>query len=235
MMSSKCCKYPSEEQERVLIKPSWIMLLGIAFLGVALILPSAKQRVRTGDRVTMDFTLTLEDGTVYDSSIGQDPLQVIVGQGQLLPAFEDELAGMRVGESKTFTLPPEKAYGNYRPEMIGTFDRSMLPEGMEPEIGKQIQAKLKDGTQLVAVITSFTDTSVTLDANHPLAGQTLTFDIELLGIGNIITPASPYPTILGWLILASGAMVFAFRNLRHRDWPRLVPVHVTHTPRRRHR
>lgn len=202
-----------------MVKPSWIiLLLGVAFLGIALMIPSARQVVREGDSVTINYTLTVKGEVVYDSSIGSEPLEVTLGQGTLLPAFEEELIGMRIGDTRHIILPPEKAYGNYRPEMIGTFDRSRLPEGVEPEIGKQIQANLKDGTQVIAVITSFTDTTVTLDANHPLAGQTLNFDVELLGIGNNRTSAAPgRTTMIGWLMLAlvAAAAGFLLFKTRH--------------------
>jgi hypothetical protein len=117
--------------------------------------------------------------------------------------LEEELIGMHVGESKTFTLPPEKAYGAHRPELVGTVDRSWLPAGVEPVVGKQLQTKREDGTQSLVTILSFTDTTLTLDANHPLAGKTLTFQIELLAIdkkpilSNLMNPAN-----LGWPILA---------------------------------
>ena len=175
-----------------------------------MIATSTKKEARAGDTVTIEYTLMLDDGTVYYSSIGGEPLKATLGQGMLIPGFEDEVIGMRVGETRTFTLPPEKAYGNYRPEMIGTFDRSMLPEGVEPEIGKQIQANLKDGTQTMAVITSFTDTTVTLDANHPLVGQTLTFDIKLLAIENPAPARRNNQAYLSWIIFALGASTIGF-------------------------
>jgi len=200
----------------------WMLLLGIGLFGVALVIPSAKQAVTQADTVTVNYALKLEDGTVYYSSIGHEPLNAALGQGKLLPAFEEELIGMHVGETKTFTLPPEKAYGNYRPEMVGTFDRSRLPEGVEPEIGKQIQANLKDGTQTIAVIVSFTDTTVTLDANHPLAGETLIFDVDLLAIGedSVTGKANSLMVTRRWLPeVGLLALVFVFFRRLSRKAP----------------
>jgi len=198
-------------------KTLWLLLLGIALLGVALALPSAKQVVREGDAISVDYVLTLEDGTVYYSSIGNEPLNATLGQGQLIPGFEEQMIGMRVGETRTFTLPPEKAYGNYLPEMVGTFDRNRLPEGVEPEIGKQIQANLKDGTQTVAIITPFTNTTITLDANHPLAGQTLTFQIKLLKIDENPALHSQSFTNAGWIVFILGVLAVGFAIFYHKN------------------
>jgi peptidylprolyl isomerase len=203
-----------------LTKSIWTLLLGIALLVLAVVMLPTQQVVREGATVTLDYILTLGDGTVYYSSVGNEPLQAILGENQLLPSFEEQVIGMRVGEIKTFTLPPEKAYGSYRPDMVGTLNRSTLADGLEPEIGKQVQTELKDGTPTLATITSFTDSTVTLDANHPLAGQTLTFQIKILKIDenpaldtwNAPTTSSLVIFIAGVVLL--GLAVFYRRNVR---------------------
>lgn len=178
---------------------------------MAVVILPTKKVVREGATVTLDYVLMLDDGTVYYSSIGNEPLQAILGQGQLLPGFEEQVIGMQVGEIRTFTLPPEKAYGSYRPDMVGTLDRSQLAAGVEPEIGKQVQTELKDGTPTLAIITSFTDTTVTLDANHPLAGQNLTFQIKLLKIDENPMPESPMgPATYSLGIFILGVVVLGF-------------------------
>ena len=203
-------------------KITWILLLGVALFGIALVSASPTQVVKDGDIVKVNYILRLADGNVYDSTIGREPLEVTLGQGTLLSSFEAELVGMRVGESKTFSLMPDQAYGEYRPELVGTLNRSQLAENLEPKVGKQVQTEFRDGTPAIAYITSFTDTTVTLDANHPLAGQILTFKVQLLAIGNHLTPASSNQTARNWLWLALGASAitgaFIFFSMRERQF-----------------
>jgi FKBP-type peptidyl-prolyl cis-trans isomerase 2 len=210
--------------EKILNKFNWMFLLGAAIFGVALVIPLGEQVVKEGDTVTIHYTITLEDGTLYDSTIGENPLKVTLGQGTLLPSFEGEVIGMHVRESKEFTLPPEKAYGQYRPDLVGTLNRSQLAENLEPEVGKEVQTEFHDGTPVRAVIISFTDTTVTLDANHPLAGQTLTFDVELMAIGNNTTPARTNQTMPGWLILTAVVAVAGFSFFKTRRLQLVVPA-----------
>jgi len=201
-------------------KPIWLFWVGTALLIIAVVILPTKKVVQTGATVTLDYVLKLDDGTVYYSSIGNEPLHVTLGEGKLLPGFEEQVIGMQVGDIRTFILPPEKAYGAYRPDMVGTLDRSQLAAGMEPEIGKQVQTELKDGTPTLATITSFTDTTVTLDANHPLAGQNLTFQIKLLKIDQnpmLNRPMSPVTYSLAIFILGVavlGLAVFYRRKMR---------------------
>lgn len=192
-------------------KHLWILLVGIALLGSALILSIAKQGVRNSDTVTVNYLLKLNDGTVYASSQGSGPLKATLGQGELIPGFEEQVLGMQVGESKTFTLPPEEAYGVYNPDLVGTVDRTKLPEGMEPKVGTQLQTELKDGTKTTVVITSFTDTTVTVNANHPLAGQALTFQIKILKINK--APAldtSKSQGYFSWILILLGLSAIGF-------------------------
>jgi peptidylprolyl isomerase len=136
-------------------------------------------QVKDGDTVKVHYTGTLEDGTVFDSSEGRDPLEFTLGQGQLIGGFEKTVLGMTAGESRTVNIPAEEAYGPYRDEMVLAVPRSQFPPDMSPEPGMQMQVGQDDGQGMMVTITQITDEEVTLDANHPLAGKTLTFAIRL--------------------------------------------------------
>ena len=137
---------------------------------------------KVGDTVTVHYTGRLDDGTVFDSSVNRDPLQFTIGQGELIPGFEQAVVGMSPGESKTETIPFERAYGPYREEMVIEVDRQQIPSEIEPAVGQQLQVREETGAVIPVVITDVTDESITLDANHPLAGEELTFDIQLVSI-----------------------------------------------------
>ena len=139
-------------------------------------------QAKDGDTVKVHYTGKLNDGTVFDSSVGRDPLQFKIGDKKLIAAFEQCLVGMQVGESKSITLEPEEAYGMYRQEMVAEVKRSNLPENITPEVGLMLQIKQPEGQTLQVRISEVNDETVTLDGNHPLAGKTLSFDIELLEI-----------------------------------------------------
>jgi len=134
------------------------------------------------DTVTVNYTGKLDDDTVFDSSIGKDPLQFTIGAGQMIPGFEKAVIGMKVGESKTVTIPAEEAYGSYREDLVQEVNRDELPPDMEPEVGMILQGSMMNGQVAIFTVTDVSDTTVTLDANHPLADQDLTFEIELLEI-----------------------------------------------------
>jgi FKBP-type peptidyl-prolyl cis-trans isomerase 2 len=136
-------------------------------------------QVKDGDTVKVHYTGTLEDGSVFDSSEGRDPLEFILGQGQLIAGFEKTVLGMTAGESRTVKIPAEEAYGPYRDEMVLAVPRSQFPPDMNPEPGLQLQVGQDDDQEMLVTITKITDDEVTLDANHPLAGKELTFTIEL--------------------------------------------------------
>lgn len=136
-------------------------------------------QVKDGDTVKVHYTGTLEDGTVFDSSEGRDPLEFTLGQGQLIAGFEKTVFGMTAGESRTVNIPAEEAYGPYREEMVLAVPRSQFPPDMSPEPGMQLQVGQDDGEGMLVTITNITDAEVTLDANHPLAGKNLTFTIQL--------------------------------------------------------
>ncbi len=141
-------------------------------------MPEAK----SGDKVKVHYTGKLEDNTVFDSSKDRPPLEFTIGSGSIIPGFENAVIGMQTGESKTFTIPPDEAYGQPRDELKMEVKKSDFPEDITPEVGQQLQMKRADGNVINVVVAEMEDDKVTLDANHPLAGKTLTFDIELVEI-----------------------------------------------------
>ncbi|BCO09454.1 peptidyl-prolyl cis-trans isomerase [Desulfolithobacter dissulfuricans] len=138
---------------------------------------------KTGDNVKVHYTGTLEDGTVFDSSQGHDPLEFTLGSGQVIPGFEEAVLGMDQGESKKVTIPADKAYGQRNEEMVITVPREQVPEDINPEVGQQLQMGGPDGQVVVVEVVEVTEEHIILDANPPLAGKDLTFDIELVAIG----------------------------------------------------
>jgi len=141
----------------------------------------AQEQAKTGDTVRIHYTGTLNDGSVFDSSEGRDPLEFTLGEGQVIPGFEEAVAGMAVGEEKTVTIPADEAYGRTRQELVLTVPRAQLPAGMEPRVGQQLQ--LMQGSEaFVVTVREVRDDAVVLDANHPLAGQDLTFELSLVEI-----------------------------------------------------
>ena len=136
-------------------------------------------QVKNGDTVKVHYTGTLADGTVFDSSLEREPLEFTLGEGQLIPGFEKTVLGMSAGESRTVTIPAEEAYGPYREEMVLEVPRTQLPADMQPQVGMQLQIGEEQGEGMVVQITQVSDSNITLDANHPLAGKDLTFNIQL--------------------------------------------------------
>ena len=141
-------------------------------------------QAKTGDLVAIHYTGKLEDGTVFDSSRNRDPLEFALGSGQVIPGFESAVMGMSLGESKTEVIPSEQAYGPYRDEMVMVVERQQIPAEIPLDVGLQLQLQGPEGQAVPVLVTDFSDSNVTLDANHPLAGETLIFDIELVGIQN---------------------------------------------------
>lgn len=140
-------------------------------------------QAKQGDDVKVNYTGRLDDGTVFDSSEGREPLAFTLGNGQVIPGFDAAVDGMTVGDSKTITIPCSDAYGPYREDMVLTVPREQLPEGLDPEVGQQLQMGQSEESMLVVSVTEVADESITLDANHPLAGKDLTFDVQLVEIG----------------------------------------------------
>ncbi len=139
-------------------------------------------QAQNGDTVTVHYTGKLEDGTVFDSSVNRDPLQFALGEGLLIPGFEQAVLGMSLGESKTAEVSADQAYGPHREEMVVEIDRQEFPPHFQPEVGQQLQIPQSEGRVTRLIVTDVSEQKVTLDANHPLAGRDLTFDINLLEI-----------------------------------------------------
>ncbi len=138
------------------------------------------EKVKDGDTVKVHYTGSLDDGTVFDSSVNREPLQFTLGKKQLIKGFEDAVLGMSVGETKTVTIPADEAYGTHRDELMIKFNKSDIPSNIELKMGLILQLQSTDGRALPATITEILEDSVTLDANHPLAGKDLTFKIDLI-------------------------------------------------------
>ncbi|MFH2054764.1 MAG: peptidylprolyl isomerase [bacterium] len=137
---------------------------------------------KTGDTVKVHYTGRLNDGTVFDSSIKREPLQFTLGDGKIIPAFEEGVVGMVPGQTKRIDIPADSAYGQRDNNQVQKVPREQFPADFAPELGKQIQLEGEQGQRVVVSIVGFDDDSITLDANHPLAGQDLSFEIELVEI-----------------------------------------------------
>ena len=137
---------------------------------------------KAGDTVQVHYTGKLDDGQVFDSSEGNDALEFTIGAGNMIEGFDAAVRGMSVGESRQVRIPAEQAYGPRIDDMVLSVGREQFPKGMTPEIGQVLELVTEEGERAQLVVTAFDDTHVTLDANHPLAGQALTFDIRLVGI-----------------------------------------------------
>ncbi|MDE3249787.1 MAG: peptidylprolyl isomerase [Bacteroidota bacterium] len=140
------------------------------------------QTVKSGDTVKVHYHGRLTDGTTFDSSEGRDPLEFKVGSGQVIKGFDDGVTGMQVGEKKTIQIPVDDAYGPVNENMLVDFPRSNFPPDLVPEVGMQLNMTSPDGQVIPVIVTGVADDSVSLDANHPLAGEDLIFDLELVEI-----------------------------------------------------
>lgn len=138
-------------------------------------------QAKNGDTVKVHYKGTLGDGTVFDSSEGREPLEFDVGSGQLIPGFEAAVDGMKTGETCSININADEAYGPHREEMVMDVPKTQLPADMNPEVGMRLQAGQED-EQFVVTVTEVQDDKVTLDANHPLAGKDLNFEITLVEI-----------------------------------------------------
>ena len=140
-------------------------------------------QAQNGDAVKVHYTGKLDDGRVFESSEGRDPLEVQLGGQQILPGVEKAVVGMSVGESKTVTIAASDAYGPHRPELSTVVKRAELPDDIDPEVGQQLLMRQPSGEELRVMVIDADEDSVTLDGNHPLAGEDLTFDLQLVEIG----------------------------------------------------
>jgi FKBP-type peptidyl-prolyl cis-trans isomerase 2 len=138
--------------------------------------------ISQNDQVTIHYTGTLSDGEQFDSSVGKDPLTFEVGGGQVIPGFETAVVGMKADETKKFTIPSDEAYGQINEELVYKIDRKEIPETIQPEAGMRLVSTLEDGKQIPVTIMEVTPETIVLDANHPLAGKDLTFDIKIVGV-----------------------------------------------------
>ena len=137
---------------------------------------------KSGDQVSVHYKGTLDNGEVFDSSEGRAPLNFTLGTGQVIAGFDDAVEGMAEGETRTVRIPPEEAYGGRDEDLIRVIARGELPKGMNVEIGQMLRARDNQGGSMRLTVVEFDDDNVTLDGNHPLAGQALTFEIRLVSI-----------------------------------------------------
>lgn len=137
---------------------------------------------KTGDTVRIHYTGTLADGSTFDTSAGRDPLEFTVGSGQIIPGLDRAIPGMNVGETRTVTVPAAEAYGDRNPDGVQSVPRAQVPDHIPLDPGTQLQVQTGDGRTLPVTVTEVTADEVVLDANHPLAGKDLTFEVELVEI-----------------------------------------------------
>ena len=137
---------------------------------------------KAGDTVLVHYTGTLPDGTLFDSSTGRDPLQFRLGTGMVIKGFDDGVSGMAVGDKKTVQIPVDEAYGPVQDDMIFTFNRAEIPADIPLELGLQLSMHGDGGEELPVTVVALTEETLTVDGNHPLAGQDLVFELELIDI-----------------------------------------------------
>jgi peptidylprolyl isomerase len=141
-------------------------------------------QAKDGDAVKVHYTGTLGDGTVFDSSVGGEPLEFVLGEGNVIPGFEEAVRGMSPGETRMTTISAENAYGPHEPDAVFEVPRAQLPPDVDPQVGQQLGLQHPSGQMIPAVIAGVSDSAVTIDANHPLAGEDLTFEIQLVEVGD---------------------------------------------------
>ncbi|MFT7114753.1 MAG: FKBP-type peptidyl-prolyl cis-trans isomerase 2 [Candidatus Azotimanducaceae bacterium] len=137
-------------------------------------------KATTDNTVKVHYTGKLNSGEIFDSSLEREPLEFTIGAGQMIPGFDAAVNGMEINEKKSITIPAEEAYGPRKEEMMQKVTKDQLPEDMKPEIGQTLVAGSPDGQEMHVIITEINDDNIVVDANHPLAGQELQFDIELV-------------------------------------------------------
>ncbi|MFW5691082.1 MAG: FKBP-type peptidyl-prolyl cis-trans isomerase [Chloroflexota bacterium] len=135
-----------------------------------------------GSTVTVHYTGKLTDGTVFDTSMDREPLQFTIGAKQVIPGFESAVDGMQPGESKTVQIPADEAYGEHREDMILEVGQDQIPDDLDPKVGDQLRVTLSNGQTALVAVHAVGPESISLDANHPLAGKDLVFDIELVDV-----------------------------------------------------
>ena len=136
---------------------------------------------KSGDTVRVHYTGKLEDGSVFDSSDGRDPLEFTVGSGQVIPGFDQAVAGMKPGEERQVKIPAAEAYGDRKDDLVIVVERAQLPPDIDPAVGQQLQLS-QEGRAFVVTVADVNEQNITLDANHPLAGEDLVFELQLVEI-----------------------------------------------------
>lgn len=139
-------------------------------------------QVKDGDTVMVHYTGKLGDGTVFDTTANRDPIQFRIGEGKLIQRCEQAMIGVEPGESKTFEISADEAYGPHYDELVLTVSLEVFSDGTKPQVGQQLEVRQPDSQSIIAMVTDVTETSATLDVNHPLAGKDLIFDIQLMEI-----------------------------------------------------
>ncbi len=140
------------------------------------------EKAKNGDTVRVHYTGKLGDGRVFGTSVGREPLELTLGERDVIAGFQDAVVGMAVGERKTIQIGPDHAYGPHRQDLIIEVERGVLPPNVEPEVGQRLEYRQPDGEAMPVTVTNVSESTVTLDTNHPLAGKQLTFDLELVEI-----------------------------------------------------
>ena len=139
-------------------------------------------QAKAGDTVRVHYEGQLSDGTIFDSSLEREPIEFILGQDTVIPGFEQAVIGMKAGESKDVSIPPEDGFGEYSEDLVVNIEKSILPPDINPELGMQLEVSSEEENLRVFTIAEIAEDSVTLDGNHPLAGEEIAFKIELLEI-----------------------------------------------------
>ncbi len=139
-------------------------------------------QAKQGDKIKLHYTGKLESGDIFASSKNREPIEFTLGQGQVIPGIEEAVEGMQPGESKTVKVPPDKAYGPHRDELTQEIPKKDIPGDISPQAGQRLNVKWSDGKETAVSVTDVSEASVTIDANHPLAGKDIVFELELVGI-----------------------------------------------------
>ncbi len=158
------------------------VLAALAFSSGCIASDGGAAQVKSGDTVKVHYTGTFGNGTVFDSSTGREPLEFTVGKGEVVPGFDAGVVGMQVGETKTVRIPADQAYGPYREDLVFVADPAEIPGGENLTVGEQVWITLPDGQVLPGTVAGISPAAVTIDANHRLAGEDLTFTVSLVEI-----------------------------------------------------
>jgi peptidylprolyl isomerase len=142
----------------------------------------ANQKAELGDKVKVHYVGKLSNGEVFDQTQQEEPLDFEIGKGQLIQGFEQAVIGMEAGETKTEQVPYDFAYGERRDDLVLQLEKDKIPEHLNPQVGDQLEIKQDEGNNIPVVVKEITEEGMTIDANHPLAGQDLTFELELVEI-----------------------------------------------------